>query len=76
MPMSNQVLIVAGENAARASVEIARSLQLTPVVAASEEEAVRLLEGQRFSLIAVSVERDSPRLRDVAGQKQPSAKLM
>ena len=39
-PMPNQVLIVAGENAARTPAEVARSLRFTPVVTGSEEEAV------------------------------------
>src|SRR6266508_3456063 len=74
--MVNQVLILAGEPAARASAEIARSLQFTPVVATSEEEAVRLLDQQRFSLIAVSGAPATRRLRDAAETKQPTARVL
>src|SRR5712691_6034407 len=73
--MANQVLIVAGESAARASAEIARSLQFTPVVAMSEEEAVRLLDQQRFSLI-VSGPEAARHLRAVIEKKQPTARLL
>src|SRR6266511_3777901 len=73
--MVNQVLILAGETAARASAEIARSLQFAPVIATSEEEAVRLLDQGRFSLIAVSAP-VTRRLRDVAEMKQPTARLL
>lgn len=74
--MPNQVLIVAGESAARASAEIARSLHFTPVVAASEEEAVRLLDEHDFSLIAVSGAPVSRRLREIAETKQPAARIL
>jgi hypothetical protein len=52
--MLNQVLIVAGESAARTPAEIARSLRFTPVISSSEEAAIALLDQQRFRLIAVS----------------------
>ncbi|HEV8659561.1 MAG TPA: ATP-binding protein [Thermoanaerobaculia bacterium] len=74
--MPNQVLILAGETAARASAETARSLQFTPVVAKSEDEAVRLLDQQRFSLIAVSGAPVTRRLRDAAETKQPTARIL
>jgi PAS domain S-box-containing protein len=74
--MPNHVLIVAGETAARASAEIARSLQFTPVIAKSEDEALRLLDQERFSLIAVTGAQASRRLRDHAELKQPTAHLL
>ncbi|HSP15541.1 MAG TPA: GAF domain-containing protein [Thermoanaerobaculia bacterium] len=74
--MPNHVLIVAGETAARASAEVARSLQFTPVIASSEEEALELLDQERFSLIAVSGAPASRKLRDKAGVKQPTARLL
>ncbi|HSP33494.1 MAG TPA: GAF domain-containing protein, partial [Thermoanaerobaculia bacterium] len=74
--MPNQVLIVAGETAARASSEIARSLKFTPVIAASEDEAVKLLGEQDFSLIAVAGAPASRRLRDAAETKQPTARVL
>ena len=51
--MPQQVLIVAGEAAARQPVEVARSLQLEPVVVATEEEAFQALSSEEFSLVAV-----------------------
>ncbi len=75
--MPNQVLIVAGEMAAQASAaEIARSLQFTPVVAASEDEALRLLDQQNFSLIAVSGAPASRKLRAKAETMQPTARVL
>ena len=74
--MPNLVLIVAGENAARTPADVVRSLQLTPVVAGSEEEAARLLEQQRFSLVAVSGNSAWRRLRDVAGTRQPTVRVL
>jgi len=74
--MPNHVLIVAGENAARTPVDVARSLRLTPVVAASEQEAVALLDRQRFTLIAVSGNSAWQRLRDAAETKQPMTRVL
>lgn len=74
--MLNQVLIVAGENAARTPAEVARSLQLHPVVAVSEQEAVELLERERFRLIAVSGKLAWQRLRDAAESKQPMTRVL
>jgi PAS domain S-box-containing protein len=74
--MANQVLIVAGEHAARASVEVARSLRFTPVVAESEQEAVALLDRERFRLIAVSGNSAWKRMRDAAESRQPMARVL
>ena len=52
--MSNQVLIVASDAAAKAPAEVAASLNFTPVITASEQEALDLLGSQTFSVIAVS----------------------
>jgi GAF domain-containing protein len=74
--MLNQVLIVAGENAAHTPAEVARSLRFTPVVRASEDEAIALLDQQRFRLIAVSGNAAWQRLRDVAESKQPMTRVL
>lgn len=74
--MPNQVLIVAGEIAARTPVEIARSLRFTPVVARSEQEAVELLDRERFRLIAVSGASAWQRVRDAAESRQPMARVL
>jgi PAS domain S-box-containing protein len=75
-PMLNQVLIVAGENAARTPAEVARSLQFTPVVAGSEQEAVDLLDRHRFRLIAVSGKAAWQRLHDAAERRQPLTRVL
>ena len=74
--MPNQVLIVAGDAAARASAEVARSLHFTAVVAQTEEEAIRLLDQQPFSFIAVSGNAASERLRQLAQTRQPAARVL
>jgi PAS domain S-box-containing protein len=74
--MSNQVLIVAADRAARAPAEIARSLQLTPVVVRSEEEAADLLGRQHFTLVAVSGADAWQRVRDIAEAKQPMVRVL
>ncbi|HEV7766125.1 MAG TPA: ATP-binding protein [Thermoanaerobaculia bacterium] len=74
--MLNQVLIVAGESAARTPAEVARSLHFTPVVAGSEAEAVDLLNRERFRLIAVSGKPIWQRLRDIAESKQPMTRVL
>ena len=74
--MLNQVLIVAGESAARMPAEVARSLQFTAVIAGSEEEAVRLLDDHVFRLIAVSGKSAWQRVRDAAETKQPMARVL
>jgi PAS domain S-box-containing protein len=74
--MANQVLIVAGEKAARTPAEIVRSLRFQPVVAATEEEALALLDRERFHLIAVSGYPALQRLRGVAESKQPMARVL
>jgi len=74
--MSNQVLIVASDAAAKAPAEVAASLSFTPVVAASEQEALDLIDRQTFSLIAVSGGDGWQRFRDEAERKQPSARVL
>jgi PAS domain S-box-containing protein len=74
--MVNQVLIVAGESAARTPSEVARSLRLTPVVASSAQEAVDLLDRHDFRLIAVSGSADWQHVRDVAESKQPMTRVL
>ena len=74
--MPNHVLIVAGEKASRGPAEVARSLQLTPVFARSEEEAVALLDRQDFRLIAVSGATAWQRVRDAAESKQPMTRVL
>ena len=74
--MPRQILIVAGEVAARAPADIARSLEFTPVVAGSESEAFRLLDEQAFSLVAVSGASAWQRLRAVAETRQPLARVL
>src|SRR5258708_31355847 len=77
IPMSDHVLIVAAGAAARTPVEVATSLSFTPVVVASEQEAIALLDERTFTLIAVSgVSASWHRLRDVAERKQPMARVL
>ncbi|HET7433989.1 MAG TPA: GAF domain-containing protein, partial [Thermoanaerobaculia bacterium] len=74
--MLNQVLIVAGERAARTPAEVARSLELVPVIAGNEDEAVELLAQQRFSLIALAGGLRWQRVRDAAESKQPLTRVL
>ncbi|MDQ3282881.1 MAG: PAS domain-containing protein, partial [Acidobacteriota bacterium] len=74
--MTNQVLIVAGDEAAQTPAEIARSMQFQPVIAHSEEEAFALLDRTSFRLIAVSGKAASQRLREAAEAKQPMARVL
>ncbi len=74
--MPNQVLIVAPETIARTSARVARSLRFEPVVAPTEDEAVALIGQQLFSLIAVSEERGSQRVREAAEQKEPRPRVV
>ncbi len=75
--MSDHVLIVAAGPAARTPVEVATSLSFTPVVAASEQEAIDLLDQRTFTLIAVSGSNATwHRLREVAERKQPMARVL
>jgi len=74
--MANQVLIVAAEHAARTPAEVARALRFTPVITGSEQEAVELLERERFRLIAVSGNSAWQRLRDAAESKQPMTRVL
>ncbi|HEV2722225.1 MAG TPA: hypothetical protein VG323_19560, partial [Thermoanaerobaculia bacterium] len=73
--MSNHVLIVATEPAAKAPAEVAKALSFKPFVAASEQEALELLDRENFTLIAVSGG-SSPLLRQEAERKQPMARLL
>jgi len=74
--MSDQVLIVATEPAAKTPAEVATSLRFTPVIAGSEQEALDLLSQSTFSLIAVSGGPVSRRLRDAAERTQPAARVL
>jgi PAS domain S-box-containing protein len=74
--MLEQVLIVAGEKAAGTPAEVARSLRFKAIVARSEDEAVELLERERFRLIAISGNSAWQRLRGVAESKQPMARVL
>ncbi|MCU1349931.1 MAG: Urea transporter, substrate binding protein UrtA, partial [Acidobacteria bacterium] len=74
--MSNQVLIIAPGAAARQPAEIARSLQFAPVVASTEDEAIALLESQRFNLITVSGHGNWHRVRELAERKHPMTRVM
>ncbi|HEX8171286.1 MAG TPA: ATP-binding protein [Thermoanaerobaculia bacterium] len=74
--MLNQVLIVAAEQAAQTPAEVVRSLRFTPVVAGSEQEAVELLDRERFRLIAVSGNSAWQRLREAAESKQPMTRVL
>jgi PAS domain-containing protein len=73
--MSNNVLIVATDPAAKAPAEVAAALSFKPVVAGSEQEALALLDRENFALIAVSGA-SSPLLRAEAEKKQPMARLL
>src|SRR5262245_28906743 len=74
--MSEQILIVAAEPVAKAPAEVASSLSFTPVVTASEQEALDLLNRHNFTLIAVSGRPAWQRLRDEAERKQPAARVL
>ena len=74
--MPNQVLIVAAGPAARQPAEIARSLQWEPVLAATDDDAIALIDSQPFSLIAVAGNHSSQRLREAAERRQPMARVL
>ncbi|HEX7705044.1 MAG TPA: ATP-binding protein [Thermoanaerobaculia bacterium] len=74
--MPNQVLIVAGENAARGPAEVARSFRYMPIITPSEKEAVELLEREHFRLVAVSGNSAWRRLRAAAESRQPMARVL
>jgi hypothetical protein len=74
--MSNQVLIVASEVAARTPADVAASLSFTPVVTASEEEALALLDREAFALIAITAGDAWQHLRAEAERRQPAALLL
>lgn len=74
--MLDQVLIVAGETAARNLVDIARSLRFDAVVAGSEREAMDLLDREEFRLIAVSGNEAWQRVREAAESKQPMTRVL
>src|SRR5436305_1211355 len=74
--MSEQILIVAAERAAKAPAEVASSLSFTPIVTSSEQEALELIEHQNFSLIAVSGRPAWQRVRDEAERKQPAVRVV
>ncbi|HVR39173.1 MAG TPA: GAF domain-containing protein, partial [Thermoanaerobaculia bacterium] len=74
--MANQVLIVADDFTARKPAEVARSLDFTPVIAGSEQEASDLLDRESFSLIAVSGPNIWQRVRALAKSKQPLTRVL
>src|SRR6185369_15884045 len=74
--MPNQVLIVATEPVARTPADVARALEFTPVIVASEDEAISLLDRQPFTLIAIAGSAAAQRLRDAAESKQPMARVL
>ncbi|HEX7150571.1 MAG TPA: ATP-binding protein [Thermoanaerobaculia bacterium] len=74
--MPDQVLIVAAPNAARTPAEVVRSLRFTPVITASADEAVELLDRERYSLIAVSGSNAWQRVREAAESKQPLTRVL
>jgi len=74
--MLNQVLIVAGEQAARTPAEVVRSLRFQPVVASSVTDAIELLDREPFRLIAVAGRAPWQRLRDAAESKQPMVRVL
>jgi len=76
MPMSNQVLIVATEAVARTPARIAQSLSFDPVIAATEEEAIALLDAQPFSLVAVGDDATWQRMREVVEARQPMTRVL
>jgi len=74
--MPNQVLIVATDPVARTPADIARSLDCTPVIVHSEDEALALLDRQPFTLIAIAGSAAAQRVRDAAESKQPMARVL
>jgi PAS domain S-box-containing protein len=74
--MPDQILIVATDPVAKAPAEVATSMSFTPVVTASEQEAVELLGRQNFTLIAVSGRPAWQRLRAEAERRQPAARVV
>jgi len=74
--MLNQVLIVGGATATRTPAEVVRSLRFVPVVASSADEAVELLDRERFRLIAVSGRSEWQRLREAAESSQPATRVL
>jgi two-component system phosphate regulon sensor histidine kinase PhoR len=74
--MSDQVLIVAPEAAARIPAKVVRSLRFTPVTAETEESALELLDRERFRLIAFNSAATFMRLRAAAERKQPMASFL
>jgi PAS domain S-box-containing protein len=74
--MPEQILIVATEPVAKAPAEVATSFSFTPVITASESEALDLLNRQNFTLIAVSGRPAWQRLRAEAERRQPAARVV
>ena len=75
-PMSNQVLIVAGESAARTPARVAQSLRLDPIIAATEEEALALIDAHSFSLVAVGDEALWQRMREIIEARRPMTRVL
>jgi PAS domain S-box-containing protein len=74
--MSNQVLIVAGESAARTPARVALSLRLDPVIATTEEEALALIDAHPFSLVAVGDEALWQRMREIIEARRPMTRVL
>ena len=74
--MADQVLIVARETSSRTPAEIVRSLQLTPVIATTEEEAERLIDQEQFRLVAVSSDFGTERVRAAAEKVNPILRVV
>ncbi len=69
--------MVAAEPASRTPAEVATALSFEPVVTASEQEAMELLDSGKFTLIAVGGGAGAwQRLRDAAVRKQPMARVL
>src|SRR4051794_8154701 len=74
--MSEQILIVATDPVAKTPAEVATSLSFTPIVTASEQEALDLLGRHNFTLIAVSGRPAWQRMRAEAERRQPAARVL
>src|SRR5213082_3492005 len=75
-PMSNQVLIVAGESAARIPARVALSLRLEPIIAGTEEEALALIDAHSFSLVAVGDDALWQRMREIIEARRPMTRVL
>jgi len=74
--MPHQVLIVAAEPAARTPARVVQSLRFEPIIAATEEEALALIDARPFSLVAVGDEGAWQRLRELVESRQPMTRVL